>query len=216
MNERLPSPLVVYLTYLMVLVLQGPASAFLQHHTIWIGILVSQLGAIALPTALLVRWRRYDWRALFPLQRPTVVISIAVIVVTIALAMLTNAGVEWMKLHFHTPPLLEDRLPELVTFATPAEAALKFLLIALVPAVIEEGFFRGFCQGALGRAYGVRLGWLVSAFLFAAAHNSVAYLHFYLLLGLYLGALRIYGRSLWLPILAHAVNNGWTLVMKGM
>lgn len=214
MNERLPSPLVVYLTYLAVLISQIPAAILLQHQAVWAGILASQLGAIALPTVLLIWSRGYDWRALFPLHRSTLLVTLGVLALTIIVTILTNYGVEWTKIHFYTAPLLEERIPELVAFASPVEAVGKLLLIAVLPAIIEEGFFRGLCQTSLSRAYGIRWGYLVSAFLFAAAHNSVGYLHLYLLLGLYLGALRIYGGSLWLPILAHAVNNGWTLWMK--
>lgn len=214
MNRPLPSALTVYLLFLTVILLQAPLALVLQERILWVGILASQLCAIALPTLLLTWWRHYEWRVVFPLRCPTVGGVLIVIVLTIGVTTLTHYAVEWTQATFHTPPLLEERLPELVTVASPAEAVVKVLLIALLPAIIEEGFFRGFCQSALSRAYSARIGWIVSAFLFAAAHNNLAYLHLYLALGLYLGFLRIRSNSLWLPILAHAVNNGWTIWLR--
>ncbi len=216
MNAHLPSPLVVYLMYAAVVLLQGPTATLIHHDALWTGIALSQLGAIALPTTLVVWWRGYDWRTLFPLTRPTLAACVLIVIGTIGVAMLTHAGVEWTKLHFHTPPLLEDRIPELVTIHSFADALFKFGVIGLLPAFIEEGFFRGFCQSALMPVYGGFSGCCIAALLFAVAHNNLAYLHLYFLLGLYLGLLRHYGRSLWWPILAHAVNNGWTLYAKGI
>ncbi len=201
--------------YAVVILLQGPGAALLHRGTIWEGVVISQLGAIALPTVLFVWWGRYDWRALFPCARPTFAHVLLVTIATIGVALFTHSGVEWTKAHFHTPPLLEDRVPELVAIRSIPEAIVKFCLIALLPAIVEEGFFRGLCQSTLMRRYGRMAGCLLASLLFAAAHNNLAYLHWYFLLGLYLGYLRVWSGGLSLPILAHAINNGVTLWIKG-
>lgn len=86
------------------------------------------------------------------------------------------------------------------------------LLAVFVAPVCEEVLFRGFLFAGFLR--GMPLAWAVilSAFIFAAAHNDPASFPVLFCIGLLLALLRWRTRSLWPGILLHLLNNAWSAV----
>ncbi|MDR0830346.1 MAG: CPBP family intramembrane metalloprotease [Prevotellaceae bacterium] len=84
----------------------------------------------------------------------------------------------------------------------------NLLVIALIAAVCEEVLFRGFLQKVFEKEFkNAHLAIWLSAFIFSAIH-----LQFYgffprMLLGAAFGYIVFWTGSLWLPILAHFINN---------
>jgi membrane protease YdiL (CAAX protease family) len=94
--------------------------------------------------------------------------------------------------------------------ATVWRLAIWFAGVVIVP-VAEEIFFRGFVFRAMSARKGLARGLVYSSMIFAAAHANLA-----ALLPLTAGAVLLaYGysrsRDLWVPIVAHAFNNGLAL-----
>ena len=90
--------------------------------------------------------------------------------------------------------------------------AFNILLIAIIPAIGEELFFRGIIQKILSERRNIHLAIWISAFIFSAIH-----LQFYgffprLLLGAFLGYLLFWSGNLWLPVIAHFTNNAMAVV----
>ncbi|MDT8402124.1 MAG: CPBP family intramembrane glutamic endopeptidase [Bacteroidales bacterium] len=85
---------------------------------------------------------------------------------------------------------------------------INILIVALIPAVGEEFLYRGVLQNIFTRwLRSGHLGLILTALLFSAAH-----LQFYgfiprFILGLGFGYLYLYSGNIWLPVLAHLVNN---------
>ena len=90
---------------------------------------------------------------------------------------------------------------------------LNILIMALFPALFEEFLFRGTLQPFFSKWFANKhVAIIVTAFIFSAIH-----LQFYgfiprFLLGIYLGYLLIWGKSLWLPIFAHFMHNAVSLI----
>lgn len=92
------------------------------------------------------------------------------------------------------------------------EIALLLFLLALLPAVCEEVFFRGLLQRYFTDWSGKPLiGILVSALFFTVLHFSVTQFIPILFMGVMFGYLYHWTRSLWVPILLHFVNNSLTV-----
>ena len=86
---------------------------------------------------------------------------------------------------------------------------------ALLPAVCEEWFFRGY----LLSAWEDRRGWgcvPVTAVLFALIHSSVQGLPAQLAMGLVLGAVCVRSGSVFVPVLAHFGYNAGMLLFSGL
>ncbi len=84
---------------------------------------------------------------------------------------------------------------------------LNILVIALVPAVCEELFFRGLLQPLAVKRFGPWLGVLVVAVGFSLFHLQAYGFFSRMLLGLLLGLTVVFTGSLWMSILAHLANN---------
>ncbi len=112
----------------------------------------------------------------------------------------------------------EDQMAELTkfltTFSTVPQLVMAVLTIAIIPAIGEEVLFRGILQRKFIVWTGsVHLGIWLAAALFSAIH-----LQFYgfiprMLLGALFGYLYVWSGNLWVPVLAHFINNGFTVLM---
>ncbi len=91
---------------------------------------------------------------------------------------------------------------------------INLVVIGLIPAIGEELLFRGLILRLFKEAFkNIHLAVFISALLFSLVH-----LQFYgffprLLLGLVLGYLFVYTKSLWAPIAFHLVNNSATVLI---
>lgn len=90
----------------------------------------------------------------------------------------------------------------------------NLFMIALLPAIGEEFLFRGVVQGLFTRlTRNYHLGIWISAILFSALH-----LQFYgfiprMFLGALFGYLLVWSGSMWLPVLAHFINNAAAVIV---
>jgi uncharacterized protein len=91
----------------------------------------------------------------------------------------------------------------------------NLLMIAVIPSIGEELFFRGLLQRLFSEWFrNVHIAILITAFLFAAIH-----LQFYgfiprMLLGILFGYLFYWTGSIWIPIFAHFLNNGSAVIIS--
>ncbi|MFN8265739.1 MAG: CPBP family intramembrane glutamic endopeptidase [Chitinophagaceae bacterium] len=103
----------------------------------------------------------------------------------------------------------EEQVKLMATFKSPADYVIALFIIAFLPALVEETFFRGALQNILMRWYGIP--WLVifiSGFIFSAIHFSWYGFIPRLALGMVLGYIFYYTGNLWYSIIAHFFNNG--------
>ena len=86
------------------------------------------------------------------------------------------------------------------------------LLVAILPAIGEELIFRGVLIKILKNWKGIKLAIWLTAIIFSAIH-----LQFYgfiprMLMGAFFGYLLLWSNSLWLPIVAHFINNAVAII----
>jgi len=84
---------------------------------------------------------------------------------------------------------------------------LNLLVVAVVPAISEELFFRGAFIGLLRTKTGFHTAIWVTAALFSILHFQFYGFFPRLLLGALLGYLYLWSNSLWVPVIAHFINN---------
>ena len=117
----------------------------------------------------------------------------------------------WIKKHEDSRVLITEKFLETSTIYG---LLLNIFLIAVIPAISEEFFFRGllqcyFAQWTKNKHIAI---WL-TAFIFSAIH-----IQFYgfvprILLGAYFGYLLVWSGSIWLPVIAHFVHNATAIVL---
>lgn len=89
---------------------------------------------------------------------------------------------------------------------TPLQLVLGIVVLGLVPAVCEEFVFRGGVLNGL-REKGVWFAVLYSSMCFALMHTNLQQLPYTFLLGMIIGWVVYYTKSIWLGVLIHALNN---------
>lgn len=90
----------------------------------------------------------------------------------------------------------------------------NLIVMAIMPAITEEFFFRGTMQPFFESWFkNKHIAIWLTAFIFSAIHFQFFGFIPRFLLGAYLGYLMIWGRSLWLPILAHFLHNGFSILI---
>jgi uncharacterized protein len=93
-------------------------------------------------------------------------------------------------------------------------SALSFnvVLIALIPALGEELFFRGTVQEILHHRTRAYIAIWTTAIIFSAIHMQFYGFFPRMLLGAFFGYLLVWSKNLWLPITAHFVNNAAAVI----
>lgn len=152
--------------------------------------------------------------------------SLLVLSILVLLVSLPMVGVlsDWNHLvHFpeavdQTFRALEDKAAELTKalLDMPGPGALLYnlVLIALLPAIAEEWFFRGALQRIFIRMTGK--GWagiVIAAAIFSLLHLEMFGFFPRMVLGIILGCIYYFSGNLWLAMVAHFVNNALQIVL---
>ncbi len=189
---------------------------------------INHMGTFLLPS--LIYWyfiERRSWGQFN--DRPVSAVAGFSLVALIVVAFMPFDGliIEWNQ-NLHLPETLapieqwmrdqEKKLngitQYLTTFKSTGQLLIALLVVAVIPAIGEEVLFRGILQRNF--SYWTRnahVGIWLAAALFSAIH--VQFLGFFprMLLGALFGYLYLWSGNLWVPILAHFVNNGFTVFM---
>lgn len=103
---------------------------------------------------------------------------------------------------------------QMLSLTSPGDLCLQLLVVALLPAVCEEFFFRGCLQQVLQRWFGNRhVAVVVTAVIFSLAHGDVYGFVPRLVLGLLLGYLFVFSGSMLVNAFVHFFNNAMVVVM---
>jgi membrane protease YdiL (CAAX protease family) len=122
-------------------------------------------------------------------------------------------GIEdWMK---ETEEKAAGLTEAFLNVNSPGGLLVNLLMIAVIPAIGEELFFRGLLQRLFAEWFrNVHLAIFLIAFLFAAIH-----LQFYgflprMILGVLFGYLFYWTGSIWVPVFAHFLNNASAVIIS--
>ncbi len=121
---------------------------------------------------------------------------------------------EWMK---GSEKSAEKITKAFLEVSTLPELLFNVLLIAIIPAIGEELLFRGIIQKlCIDGAKNTHLGVWISAILFSAMHMQFFGFLPRMLMGALFGYLFVWTKNLWVPILAHFINNGVAVIISYM
>jgi len=108
---------------------------------------------------------------------------------------------------------LEALTKSFLTMNSWDDLALNLFMIAILPAIGEELLFRGALQRIFTRWFdSYHTGIWIAAIIFSAIHVQFYGFIPRMLLGALFGYLLVWSNTIWVPILAHFINNGVTVV----
>jgi membrane protease YdiL (CAAX protease family) len=107
-----------------------------------------------------------------------------------------------------------DAIRAILLFRNFSDYLVTLLVIAIIPAIVEEVLFRGGMQQILIRWFKYPLlGVLVASFIFSSIHLSWYGFFPRMALGVVLGYIFLYTGNIWYSILAHFFNNALTVTI---
>lgn len=188
-----------------------------------LSIIASQLLGFAMPALFFARLVNVDVAEELGLENKTNFKSYAIAAVLIAAAIPIINFTHWLNMQIDFAAMwgevgmqikkFEDMNGELTKLILPSDGNIGNLLyviflIGLIPGICEELVFRGVFQKIFTKAFtNKHAGVWAAAFVFSFAHFQFYGFLPRFILGAVLGYLYMYSRTLWVPILAHAVNN---------
>ncbi len=121
------------------------------------------------------------------------------------------AGVEsWMREREDAAALATEQMMD---FSTIGQLITIIFTVGILTGMGEELIFRGSIQRLMiERNINIHVAIWVSAFLFSAIHMQFFGFVPRMLLGAFFGYLAVWSGSMWLPILAHALNNSLAII----
>lgn len=169
---------------------------------------------------------RRPWRLLSVGKAPSWPALLLVLLVWASSMPALNWVVEWNK-GLHLPAGMaaleqairqmeeaaEAMTEQMMTMNGLTDLCLAFIVVGFMAGLSEELFFRGAMMGIMrqGRANAHVVIWVV-AIIFSAFHFQFLGFVPRMLLGAWLGYLLLWSRSLWVPVIAHTLNNGAVVV----
>ena len=173
--------------------------------------LLTMIGLFIVPTLIYSHICELDLKLKFNFDRQAFLLAVAII-------LLINPFIafiyEWnMSFNFPDWMLVYDRKSENITdyflrMNSLGDLSFNFLVLAIIPAIGEELLFRGYLQQTFTKLLGKKhVAIIVTAILFSAIHMQFQGFLPRFILGLLLGYLFYWSSSLWLPIIAHFINN---------
>lgn len=192
----------------------------LMRDSLAVGLLVTQLLVIGFSLAVIRLFVGPDWTRQLALRRPGFRHLLLALLSFPAMVLLADGTYEWAKQFL---PSINDLMPvgkggkpymeQMVELFRSWPAAFGVLVIGVGPGIGEELWCRGFLgRGLVGR-YGYVVGVVFTSFFFGLIHLDPQQGFMAMLMGLWLHFVYLTGRSLWLPILLHFLNNSFSMLV---
>jgi len=175
------------------------------------GLIKTQIIIILLPVLLILKVSKNNIKKTLKLNYTNPLNFIIVLLASIPLLLLAGIVGQLINLVF---PVSESYLNALQNLITIQEKGLWFTIfvVGVLPGICEEVMFRGFILSSV-KEKGVWYGIIFTAILFGVFHLDPFRLLPASLLGLWLGYLAIKTNSLFVPILAHFMQNSLSILI---
>jgi len=179
--------------------------------------LFSGIGLFITPTLLYSYLTSFDFKFVSISRQSAILVTTIMMLITPFVGLLIDFNMkislpEWL-LQFNVNS--EAIIIAFLKMHTIWDLFYTILVIAVVPAVGEELLFRGYLQKKLSNLLiNTDIAILITAFLFSVIHLDFHAIIPRFVLGILLGYLFYWSGSIWLPILAHFVNNAQAVIFS--
>ncbi|MBX7147508.1 CPBP family intramembrane metalloprotease [bacterium] len=145
------------------------------------------------------------------LSFPSLKLIFKILLQMLAVSFIAMSLVTLTDYFFPIPEWILNMMPQDASFSNVRDVA----FYALMPAVCEEFFFRGFYLNALLKKQSASFAVATATIVFGVAHLNPWFLPGLLVLGFYISRLYAKEQNLWLCILCHFFNNFVALWLLG-
>lgn len=166
--------------------------------------------AMGLPLLLVIGKRRF-FQQKFEKKPHTAGVSFLAVLGAVGGCMGANIATSILMTILENWNVPMPEMPDMME-QTPISLLLNVVVIAVLPAILEELVFRG-CVLRVLRPFGDGFAVAISAVLFGLMHGNIRQIPFALIVGLILGWLYVVTNSIWWPMAVHFINNALSVCM---
>lgn len=200
--------LVLALMYSLNFFIQTSLQKRLEGFDFMVGVAITLVLLLVIGPAFAAWYMRVDLRSAFLLRPPPLTGIIAATCFGLSTWILVRAWLAFQQSWLPFNPELMKAIGEQFAWLETASLPTILFFMAILPAICEELFFRGYVTSGLTGTLGKAGALLIVAAAFGLSHYNVHRLIPTTMLGLLLGALAVQFRSIWPSMLAHALHNG--------
>ena len=211
------------LEYLSIVENLSENSPVKEKNFIRLGLCLSHIFTFILP-ALIFLWLVYKKRAFQEVQLSVspllknILLGILFLIASFPVAQFLyslNQQISLPQWALEQEAMANDLIKYLLNVDTTSGLFFNILTIAFLPAIGEELVFRGIIQNNIEKfLQNPHVAVWVSALIFSAIHMQFQGFLPRVFLGAVLGYLLVWTRNLWIPIIAHFVNNAGQILMQ--
>lgn len=158
------------------------------------------------------RYMRVDVHSALKLRPPPAAAMVAALLFGASTWILAMRWMVIQKSFLPVSPEVQEAMSEALGWMDKVNPLTLVFFLALVPALCEELFFRGYALSGLTKSLGRIWAVLVVAIAFGLFHVSAQRMLITTGLGVLLGLLAIQFRSIWAPMLAHFMHNAISIL----
>lgn len=199
-------PVWFYLQTLLQQQAENDLAAVLRHTAVFMPLLF-----VVLPVAILAHYR-VDWRETLALRPPGLRFVAAAVLLGFSMWVAAHELFVLQQRVLPVPPQLTESNEAMVEALSSMPVWLMLVCIAVVPAVSEELFFRGYVMSGLRTSMRKWPAMIAVSLAFGMFHFFLFKLGTTFALGLVLAWLCWQSRSIWPGVLAHAIHNGFAAI----
>lgn len=186
----------------------------------YVSIVLTQLGTFLLPALVFTSLMKMEPKRYFKLALPRGKFWLILLPLFVSCFFLIqgltylNEFIPFSQAIVESDNQQEEFVKQILTYRGGLSIVLNVLIFAFLPAICEEFLFRGVMQKLFIKATkNIHLGIVITSLIFALVHGR--YLTFFplLFMGLVLGYLFVYSKSIWTNILLHFINNAVGVVL---
>jgi sodium transport system permease protein len=191
--------------------------AVIQTRSPQLGLIATLWGVLLLPTLLIAKRLRLDFRETFQLKPAPWQGLTAALLMGLGASIVLSIGIGWLESNFlpMSDEMKQEMSRQMAEFFPKPENALQWASLlfigALSPAICEELLFRGFILQGLRGSVRPWVAVVVTALLFGLLHMSIYRLAGTTALGVLMGFLVLRTGSIYPAMLFHFVNNALAL-----
>jgi sodium transport system permease protein len=203
--------------FCVAFILMYYVGAVIQTRSPQLGLIATLWGVLLLPTLLIAKRLRLDFRETFQLKPAPWQGLTAALLMGLGASIVLSIGIGWLESNFlpMSDEMKQEMSRQMAEFFPKPENALQWASLlfigALSPAICEELLFRGFILQGLRGSVRPWVAVVVTALLFGLLHMSIYRLAGTTALGVLMGFLVLRTGSIYPAMLFHFVNNALAL-----
>ncbi|RMD84419.1 MAG: CPBP family intramembrane metalloprotease [Lentisphaerae bacterium] len=212
-QKKVPEPSLGLLFAAFVWVVYLYLGSILQSADLFWGLTFSQIAFLLLPVIATIYFARFSWRATLSLNRPPLRgVGAAILCGTTTWLTIVPLVMAIQNMFLPEPPAIREAMERLISGQLHGiPFAARLFLFALLPAVCEELFFRGFVLGALRHRLKPFHAIVITGLIFGFYHISIYRMLPTAIIGILAGWFLLRSNSIFCTILFHFLHNATSL-----